>query len=82
MTLRLSGSFSQRPAELTKPIIVLHTTGKGDYVKPDFVKVRLFSTPDLAHEYVLENTYGGKHWSHAEVVTDGEKIELFYTGEE
>lgn len=71
-----------RPAELTKPIIVLHTQGKGDNVKPDFATIRLFSTPDLAHDFLVENNKPGKHWSHAEVVSDGEKVELFYTGEE
>jgi hypothetical protein len=58
------------------PVIVLETKGKRESI--DYAKVLLFDDPLLAAQYVQRvNTGPVKYWVKAEVVRDGEEVELF-----
>lgn len=61
---------------MTTQIIVLVTEGKDDSV--DYAKVVLFTDRKLAEMFVNRNNTGKiKHWKKAEIVEDGERIELY-----
>jgi len=57
-------------------IIVLVTKGKGDN-RPDYATVELFDDVANALGFIREiNTVYTKHWIKAEIVSDGETVEL------
>lgn len=58
------------------PVIVLETKGKRESVNS--AKILLFSDPLLAACYVAKVSTGPvKYWVKAEVVREGEEVELF-----
>lgn len=57
-------------------VIVLETKGKHESV--DEAKVLLFNDPLIAAQYIQKvNTGPIKYWTKAEVVRDGERVELY-----
>lgn len=55
--------------------IVLVTSGKHDSV--DYAKVRLFEEYAQAEDYIKRTCTGRqKYWNHAEILRDGETVEL------
>lgn len=58
------------------PVIVLVTRGKRESV--DFATVRLFDSVASADAFVEEVCTGPvKYWTHAEILRDGDEVELY-----
>lgn len=58
-----------------KPTIVLITEGKRESV--DYATIRLFSTLSEAQDFSHNTSTGRiKYWTNAEILQDGEKVDL------
>lgn len=59
-------------------IIVIVAEGKGR-VHADWITLKLFDTLEEANNFIKKvNDLESKYWTYAEVVDNGERLELYY----